>query len=135
MPSNNRTSKRFWHFRPLPRSDIWCLGLSMNNLDGLTGGLIHLFNHALNEGWVIYGGGMYVLSIPICQLKDLKGVGKKMPFTTFAFVLGGLGMIGVPLTAGFISKWYLVLGAFEADVWWLAILIFTRIIACGDVCL
>ena len=57
------------------------------------------------------------------NLRDLKGIGKTMPYTTFAFVLGGLGMIGVPLTAGFISKWYLVLGAFEADVWWLAILI------------
>jgi multicomponent Na+:H+ antiporter subunit D len=57
------------------------------------------------------------------NLSDLKGVGKTMPYTSFAFVLGGFGMIGVPLTAGFVSKWYLVLGAFEADAWWLAVLI------------
>ena len=57
------------------------------------------------------------------HLDDLKGVGKTMPLTMFAFALGGLGMIGVPLTAGFISKWYLVLGALDAGSWWMAVLI------------
>ena len=99
------------------------LGLSMNNLDGLTGGLIHLFNHALMKGGLFMAVGCMFYRYQSVELSDLKGVGKTMPFTTFAFVLGGLGMIGVPLTAGFISKWYLVLGAFEADVWWLAVLI------------
>ena len=57
------------------------------------------------------------------NLKDLKGMGKTMPLTMFAFALGGLGMIGVPMTAGFISKWYLVLGALDAGAWWMAVLI------------
>jgi multicomponent Na+:H+ antiporter subunit D len=57
------------------------------------------------------------------DLKDLKGIGRLMPWTTLAFALGGLGLIGVPFTAGFISKWYLVLGALDADAWWIAGLI------------
>ena len=47
----------------------------------------------------------------------MAGLGKRMPITSFAFVLGGLGLIGVPLTAGFISKWYLLLGTLELG-WW-----------------
>ena len=66
------------------------LGLSMNNLDGLTGGLDSSVQSRSNEGWTLYGGGVYVLSIPIRQLQGFKGVGKTMPYTTFAFVLGGL---------------------------------------------
>ena len=57
------------------------------------------------------------------RLEDLKGLGKTMPFTAAAFLVGGLSMIGVPATVGFVSKWYLVLGAFEAGKWWVAALI------------
>ena len=46
-----------------------------------------------------------------------------MPWTMAAFVVGGLSLIGIPLTAGFISKWYLILAALKADLWWLAVLI------------
>ncbi|MBL4667519.1 MAG: hypothetical protein JKY04_09085, partial [Sneathiella sp.] len=45
--------------------------------------------------------------------KDLAGIGQRMPITTFGFVLGGLALIGVPLTPGFISKWYLVQAVLE----------------------
>ena len=46
-----------------------------------------------------------------------------MPWTMGAFVAGGLSIIGVPLTVGFISKWYLILAALERDWWWLAALV------------
>ena len=115
--------KKILAFSSVAQIGYMVLGLSMNNLDGLTGGLIHLFNHALMKGGLFMAVGCMFYRYQSVNLKDLKGIGKTMPYTTFAFVLGGLGMIGVPLTAGFISKWYLVLGAFEADVWWLAILI------------
>jgi len=56
-------------------------------------------------------------------LKHLEGIGKTMPWTTFAWVLGGLGLIGIPGTAGFVSKLYLIRAALEADVWPVAALI------------
>jgi multicomponent Na+:H+ antiporter subunit D len=46
-----------------------------------------------------------------------------MPWTTAAFVTGGLSLIGVPLTVGFVSKWYLILASLERDWWWLAVLV------------
>ena len=46
-----------------------------------------------------------------------------MPWTLSAFAIGGLSLIGVPLTSGFISKWYLILAALEQDWWWLALIV------------
>jgi multicomponent Na+:H+ antiporter subunit D len=57
------------------------------------------------------------------HIRDLAGLGRTMPLTAAALVAGGLGLIGVPLTAGFISKWYLVLGAIERGWWPVAVLI------------
>jgi multicomponent Na+:H+ antiporter subunit D len=53
-----------------------------------------------------------------------------MPWTSAAFVVGGLALIGVPLTSGFVSKWFLVLAALEKDWWWLVVIIlFTSLLA------
>ena len=51
------------------------------------------------------------------HIDRMRGLGKQMPLTMFAFVLGGLSLIGLPLTVGFISKWYLILAALERG-WW-----------------
>jgi multicomponent Na+:H+ antiporter subunit D len=56
-------------------------------------------------------------------LSRLSGLGRVMPLTSFGIVLGGLSLIGVPGTAGFISKWYLILAALESGQWWLALAI------------
>ena len=53
------------------------------------------------------------------QLHDLAGLGRNMPWTLGAFVIGALSLIGIPLTAGFVSKWYLVTAAMSAGWWWL----------------
>ena len=65
--------------------------------------------------------GCIMLRIGSVQIKDLHGIGRHMPWTMFAFVLGGLSLIGVPLTVGFISKWYLILGALEEGGYGIAI--------------
>jgi multicomponent Na+:H+ antiporter subunit D len=57
------------------------------------------------------------------ELSALHGLGQRMPFTTAALIIGGLGLVGVPLTSGFVSKWYLVQAALEADLWPVAVLI------------
>ena len=115
--------KKLLAFSSVAQIGYMVLGLSVNNLNGLTGGLIHLFNHALMKGGLFMAVGCIFYRYGSVNLKDLKGMGKTMPLTMFAFALGGLGMIGVPMTAGFISKWYLVLGALDAGAWWMAVLI------------
>ena len=112
--------KRLLAYSSLAQIGYFVLGLSLHNATALTGSLIHLFNHALMKGGLFMVVGCAVYRLGDARLDDLAGLGRRMPLTALAFVVGGLGMIGVPLTAGFVSKWYLILGALEADMWWVA---------------
>jgi multicomponent Na+:H+ antiporter subunit D len=99
------------------------LGIALANLNGLTGGLVHLLNHALIKGALFMSVGAMVFRSGKITNEDLAGIGRRMPLTTAAFVVAGLGLIGVPGTVGFVSKWYLIVGALERGWWWLAFLI------------
>jgi multicomponent Na+:H+ antiporter subunit D len=67
--------------------------------------------------------GCIALRLGSVELTAMRGLGRRMPLTMAAFVLGGLSLIGVPLTVGFISKWYLVLAILERGWWPLAFLV------------
>ena len=99
------------------------LGLSFASINGLTGGLVHLFNHALMKGGLFLVVASVMHSIASNEIDDMRGIGRKMPFTMAAFVLGGLSLIGVPGTVGFISKWYLIVAALEKGWYPIAVLI------------
>jgi len=109
--------KRLLAYSSVAQIGYIVLGISMGTVTGLTAGLAHMFNHALMKGALFLAVGCIVLRLHSSRLEDMAGLGKRMPITSFAFVLGGLGLIGVPLTAGFISKWYLLLGTLELG-WW-----------------
>jgi multicomponent Na+:H+ antiporter subunit D len=89
------------------------LGISLLSVAGLTGGIVHLFNHALAKGALFLAVGCLYFRYGTCQLQRLEGCAKEMPWTMGAFVIGGLSLIGVPFTAGFISKVYLISAALE----------------------
>ncbi len=99
------------------------LGLSYASVTGLTGGIAHTLNHAMIKGAAFAAVAAIVFRTGKVRLEDLGGIGRKMPLTMAAFVVAGLGLIGVPGTAGFVSKWYLVSGAIEQGWWWLGLLI------------
>jgi multicomponent Na+:H+ antiporter subunit D len=99
------------------------LGISFASVTGLTATIVHMFNHALTKGGLFLAMGCFAFVAGGTRLERLEGVGKTMPWTTFAWVLGGLSLIGVPATAGFVSKMYLIRAALEAGVWPVAALI------------
>jgi len=99
------------------------LGVALANEQGLTGALIHIFNHALTKSGLFLVSGIIVYRFGTTDLVHLRGLGRHMPWTMAAFVAGGLGLIGVPLTAGFISKWYLVTGAMDKGMTFLPVII------------
>jgi multicomponent Na+:H+ antiporter subunit D len=114
--------KRLLAYSSIAQIGYMTLGLSLANLDGLTGGLVHLFNHALMKGALFLALGCIAWRLGSVRLGDLGGLGYRMPWTMGVFVIGGLSLIGLPLTAGFISKWYLVLAAVERG-WWPVVLV------------
>ena len=96
------------------------LGVSFGSKLGLTGGLVHLLNHAVMKGALFMCTGAIMLRLGSVKLDDMAGIGRKMPITMALFVLAGLSLIGVPGTVGFVSKWYLALASFESGQGWLA---------------
>lgn len=94
------------------------LGLALATPAGLTASLTHMVNHGLIKGALFMAAGAMFWRLRSCSLNDIAGLGKSMPWTCAAFVLGGLSLIGMPATAGFISKWVL-LQAVLADGHWL----------------
>lgn len=89
------------------------LGAGMLTGSAFTGGVVHMFNHALAKGGLFIAVACLGVRGVTLTLDGVRGVAARMPITMAGFVVAGLSLIGVPGTAGFISKWHLLLGAFE----------------------
>ncbi len=115
--------KRMFAYSSVAQIGYITLGLSIDSVTGLTASIVHIFNHAITKGglFLLIGGAVAVLGG--ASLSRLAGLARIMPLTSFGIVLCGLSLIGVPGTAGFISKWTLILAALERDRWWLAMAI------------
>jgi len=94
------------------------LGAALLNQSGLTGGIIHIANHGFAKITLFFCAGSIYLASGKTGASELRGFGKLMPWTMGAFVIGALGIIGVPSTGGFISKWFILVGIIEAKMYW-----------------
>jgi multicomponent Na+:H+ antiporter subunit D len=112
--------KRLFAYSSVAQIGYMIVGFSLGTPAGITATLLHVFNHALMKGaiFLALAGVAYRLGTPTLDRMD--GLGRRMPFTMAALVIAGLSLIGVPLTAGFVSKWYLVVAALERGWWPLA---------------
>jgi len=115
--------KRMLAYSSVAQIGYIILAISFASVNGVTAGIVHLFNHALMKGALFMALGCIFLRLGSVHIRDMGGIAKRMPFTMAAFVIGGLSLIGTPMTAGFISKWYLVQATLEAGLWQIAILI------------
>ncbi|MEJ2182418.1 MAG: monovalent cation/H+ antiporter subunit D family protein [Nitrospirota bacterium] len=118
-----RDIKRMLAYSSVGQIGYIVLGAAMANRTAMTGSLLHILNHALMKGALFLVVGVVVYRTGILRIADLRGLGRKMPLTMGAFTVAALSMIGVPLTVGFVSKWYLALGALEAGMWYVVAVI------------
>lgn len=112
--------KRILAYSSVAQIGYMVVGITLVSVPGLTASILHLFNHALMKGALFLVLGCIACRQSSFRVGDLAGIGRRMPWTMAAFTVGGVSLIGLPLTAGFISKWYLVLAALEGGSWWLA---------------
>ena len=115
--------KRLFAYSSVGQIGYIILGLSFDSASGLTATIVHLFNHGVTKGGLFLLLGCVAVVMGGTSLARVQGLGKRMPLTSFGIVLCGLSLIGVPGTAGFVSKWYLILAALEKGQWWLVFLI------------
>jgi multicomponent Na+:H+ antiporter subunit D len=115
--------KRMLAYSSLAQIGYMTFGIGIANQAGLTGGLVHLVNHAMMKAALFLAMGSLFYRIGTVRITDIAGIGRQMPLTMAVFVVAGLGIIGTPGTAGFISKWYLAVGALDRGWWFLVFLL------------
>jgi len=95
------------------------LGASLPNQTGETGGLIHIVNHSFSKITLFFAVGSILLASHKTKISELSGIGRFLPWTLGAFTVGSLSIIGIPPTAGFVTKYYLAIGSIQSG--WLAV--------------
>lgn len=116
-------AKRLLAYSSIAQISYMVLGMGFASVLGLTATLVHVFNHALMKGALFMAVGAIVYRVGSSRLEELNGLGRRMPWTFTAIFIAGLSLIGIPGTAGFISKWYLVLAAIEQQSWLITLVI------------
>jgi multicomponent Na+:H+ antiporter subunit D len=94
------------------------LGTALLGPVATIGALVHLVHQGLMKITLFFSAGNYAETLGVHHVSEMDGIGRRMPWTTAAFTVGALGMIGVPPVAGFVSKFYLGAGAALAGQWW-----------------
>lgn len=106
-------TKRLLAYSSVAQIGYMVIGISLVSTTGLTAAILHLFNHALMKSALFLVLACVFFRIKSVKIEDMAGLGRAMPFTMAAFVLAGFSLIGIPLTVGFVSKWYLIVAAIE----------------------
>ncbi|MCL7487250.1 MAG: monovalent cation/H+ antiporter subunit D family protein [Desulfobulbaceae bacterium] len=100
------------------------LGISLaDHRLALIGGLVHLVHQGLMKITLFFCAGNLAETLGIHKISEMAGVGRRLPLTMAAFTIGAMGMIGIPPTIGFVSKWYLCLGGITAHNWWVIVVL------------
>ena len=116
--------KRRLAFSTVSQVSYIILGLTLFSPIGMAGGLVHLLHQGLMKITLFFCAGNYAETLGVHRIDHLDGIGRRMPLTSCAFTIGAFGMIGVPPLAGFVTKWYLGIGALAAGKGWvLAVLV------------
>ena len=91
-------------------------GLSLLNVTGFTGAMMHVIFHSVIKDGLFLVAGAIIVHTGIKNVDELRGIGKKMPAVIWCYTFFALALVGIPPASGFVSKWYLCLGALEGDV-------------------
>ncbi|MDX1593525.1 MAG: monovalent cation/H+ antiporter subunit D family protein [Gammaproteobacteria bacterium] len=100
------------------------LGATLATTWGTIGSGLHIAMHASGKITLFFCAGAIMVAAHKTEVSQLDGIGRRMPWTLGAFTIGALSMIGVPPAAGFVSKWYLLLGGLTAEQYAILVVLF-----------
>lgn len=107
--------KRRLAFSTISQLSYIILGAAMVSGSSLTGSILHIAMHAMGKITLFFCAGAIFVATGKKYVSEMNGIGWRMPFTMFAFLLGALSVIGLPPLGGVWSKWFLFLGTFETQ--------------------
>lgn len=116
-------AKRLLAYSSISQIGYMVLGIGLADRNGLAGSIVHIFNHAMIKAMLFMAIGCIVYRVGGSGLVAMRGFARRMPITAACIVLGGLSLVGTPLTLGFVTKWLLLQGALDRGLWWIAFLI------------
>jgi len=123
-------ARRTLAFSSVAQVGYMLLGIGLATAAGLAAGYLHLLNHAIIKGGLFLALGAFWYRFGITRIDDFQGLSKTMPWTMGAFTISGLSLIGVPFTAGFVSKVNLATAAADKGWWWaVAIIVVASVLA------
>lgn len=91
-------------------------GLAVMQEDAFTGSLLHILAHGFIKAALFLCAGAFIYKTGKTRVDELRGIGKEMPLTLWCFTIASLGLIGIPPTGGFVSKWYLAIGSLKSGI-------------------
>ena len=106
--------KRRLAFSTIGQLSYIVLGVSLLTPQGVTGSMLHIGMHAFGKITLFFCAGAIYVAHHKKYISELVGIGRRMPITMSAFAVGSLSVIGLPVTGGLVSKWYLVMGTVES---------------------
>jgi multicomponent Na+:H+ antiporter subunit D len=108
------------------------LGAALLTPIALLGAAIHIAAHAVSKITLFFAAGSIHVGAHVDDISKMDGVGRRMPWTMGAFAVGSLSMIGVPPTAGFLGKWFILIGALAVQQWFaVAVIVVSTILNAG----
>lgn len=123
-------ARRTLAFSSVAQVGYMLLGIGLATAAGLAAGYLHLLNHAIIKGGLFLALGAFWYRFGITRIDDFEGLSKTMPWTMGAFTISALSLIGVPFTAGFVSKYNLATAVADKGWWWaVAVIVITSVLA------
>lgn len=116
--------KRRLAFSTVSQLSYIALGISFATPAAQVGGLVHLVHQGLLKITLFFSAGLLAETLNVKRVSEMAGVARRMPLTMLGFSVAALAAIGVPPTAGFVSKWYLATGAWAAGAPWVVAVLF-----------
>jgi multicomponent Na+:H+ antiporter subunit D len=93
------------------------LGIAIGTPLALAGALLHILNHAVVKGCLFLAAGGVQFQMDATHVAGYAGASRRLPVSMAAFAIAAASLVGLPPTAGFFSKWYLLLAAVEGGLW------------------
>jgi multicomponent Na+:H+ antiporter subunit D len=120
---SQRDLRRMLAYSSVSQISLIAVAIGLASPLAFVAALLHVMNHAVMKATLFLAAASVRQSTGSSEIERMTGLGKRMPITMMAFSFGAISLVGIPPTAGFFSKWYLVQAGIDAGQWPVAVVV------------